>query len=83
MGSADDAWPGQPLTTPEVERQLIEFFIDGVVDNCIARKILGKGPTTLQAAVRCAVNEQTLNTRFALRSRDGSSSTVHNRTRHE
>ena len=45
LGLADVAWPGQPLTTPAVERQLIDFFIDGVVDNCIARKILRGGGT--------------------------------------
>ena len=83
LGLAYDAWPGQLLTTPAIERQWIEVFIDGVVDDAIARKILREGPTTIQAAVRCAVNERNLNTRFALRSRDGSSSTVHSRTRHE
>ena len=56
--------------------QLIEISIDDVVDNSIARTILREGPTTLQAAVRCAINEQNLNTIFALRSHDGSSSTV-------
>ena len=40
----DDAWPGPPFTTPAIERQLYEFFIDGVVTNAIARTLLSEEP---------------------------------------
>ena len=83
LGLADDACQGQPLTTPAIERQLIEFFIDCVVDNSIARKILREGAAILQATVRCALDEPNLNTRFSIKSCGGSSSTVYSRTRQE
>ena len=79
---AEDAWPGQSLTTSTVERQLIGIFVDGISENSIARKIMREGPANLQGAVRVAVNEQNLNTRFALRNREFGSSSMTPR-RHE
>ena len=79
---AEDAWPGQSLTTSTVERQLIEMFVDGISENSIARKIIREGPANLQTTVRVAVNEQNLNTRFALRNREFGSSSMTPR-RHE
>ena len=73
---AEDAWPDQSLTTSTVERQLIEIFVDGISENSIARKIIREGPANLQTAVRVAVNEQNLNTRFALRNREYGSSSM-------
>ena len=50
-----------------------------MVNKAIERKQLGEGQATYQASVQ----EQNLNTRFALRNRDGSCCALPNKTRHE
>lgn len=51
-----------------VDQQLIEFFIDGLREDAIKLKILRDKPTTYERAVKLAMDEQNLRTRFTMRS---------------
>ncbi|ESO98605.1 hypothetical protein LOTGIDRAFT_174140 [Lottia gigantea] len=55
------------VSSLEVERQLVGFFIDGLKENYLKMKIIRENPTTLQDAVTRAMTEQNLRKRFALR----------------
>ena len=67
LGVAEQAWPGEPLSQPLIQQQLIDVFIDGLLDSAIARKVLREAPDTLGRAVHIAVNEQNLTKKFTLR----------------
>ena len=66
---AEDAFPGQNLDNPIIARQLIEFFVDGLANDGIARKIIREGPANFNAAVVLATREQNMMSRFSLRGR--------------
>lgn len=59
--------PQQAANLAVIERQLIEYFIDGLSENFLKLKVMRDAPVTLQAAVTSATNEQNLRTRFNLR----------------
>ena len=44
---AEQAWPDQNLTSPLIEAQLIDCFIDGLTDGGIARKVMRENSATL------------------------------------
>ena len=69
LGLAELAWPNDPLTTPLIQRQILDVFVDGLTDNQIARKVLRDNPVTVADAVRIAVEEQNLAKKFNLRNR--------------
>jgi len=50
-----------------LESQLIGFFIDGLNHDYLKMKVMRENPRTLQDAIRSAMNEQNLRTRFNLR----------------
>ena len=50
-----------------IDRQLIEFFTDGLIDNSIKLKLLRDIPMTFERAVKIAMDEQSLRARFAMR----------------
>ena len=66
---AEQAWPGEPLAQPLIQQQLIDIFIDGLLDSTIARKVLREAPDALGRAVHIAVSEQNLAKKFTLRNR--------------
>lgn len=51
-----------------VEQQLTGYFTDGLGHGYLRLKVMGQNPTSLQAAVKVAVDEQNLRARFNLRS---------------
>ena len=66
---AAQAWPGQNLTSPLIDAQLIDCFIDGLTDGGIARRVMRENSATLAHAVQTAVFEQNLTRKFELRNR--------------
>lgn len=59
---SEDAFPGQQ--GPAIQRQQIDIFVDGLTEDHMKLN-----PTTLDAAITCATNEQNLRKRFNLGSR--------------
>lgn len=57
--------PGTDRLT--IERQLIGFFIDGLLNDGLKIKLMRDNPATFQAAVQTALQEQNLRKRFNLR----------------
>ena len=66
---AQEAFPDADLDNPIITRQLIEFFIDGMIHNGIAKKLIREGPKSFHDAVLSATNEQNILARFQLRGR--------------
>lgn len=64
------AFENEPLDNPIIARQLIDFFIDGLQDAAIARKLLREAPATLQAAVDIASEEIRVAKKIQLRRRE-------------
>ena len=64
---AEQAWPGQNLTSPLIEAQLIDCFIDGQTDGGIARRVMRENLATLAHAVQTAAFKQNLTRKFELR----------------
>ena len=64
---SEEAFPGQ--AGPAIQRQLIDIFIDGLLEDQLKMKILRDNPNTLDIAVTTATNEQNFKTRFNLRTR--------------
>ena len=56
-----------------VQRQLIDYFIDGLNHDGTKYKIMRESPRTLEDAIRVAMGEQNLRKRFALRNAKGGS----------
>ena len=54
-----------------VERQLIGFFVDGLLQDSLKMKLMRDNPNTFQAAVNTALQEQNLRRRFNLRTNQG------------
>ena len=57
----------EPASKAIVQRQLIDYFIDGLNNDGIKFKIMRESPRTLEDAIRTAMGEQNLRKRFALR----------------
>ena len=53
------------------ERQLICFFVNGLLQNSLKMKLMRDNPNTFQAAVNSALQEQNLRRRFNLRTNQG------------
>lgn len=64
---AEDAFQGQQGAA--VQRQQIDIFVDGLLEDQLKLKVLRDNPQTLEAAVTTATNEQNLRKRFNLRTR--------------
>ena len=58
-----------------IQRQLIDYFIDGLNNDGIKFKIMRESPRTLEEAIRTAMGEQNLRKRFALRNSKSNSET--------
>ena len=67
LALAEEAFEGQDGDMRLIERQLIGFFIDGLTHDFLKIKVMRDNPETLQDAVRSAMNEQNLRSRFNLR----------------
>lgn len=64
---SEEAFPGQQ--GPAIQRQLVDIFVDGLLEDQLKMKILRENPATLDAAITTATNEQNLRKRFSLRTR--------------
>lgn len=64
---AEEAYLGQPGGIQAVERQLVGFFIDGLLHDTLKLSVMRNNPVALQAAIDVAMAEQNLRTRFSLR----------------
>ena len=64
---AEDAWPGQDLTAPLIQAQLVDIFVDGLTEKTIAKKVLRAATATLVEATQAATREQDWSRRFELR----------------
>lgn len=61
------AFTDQNASVASIERQLKEFFIDGLAHDYLGMKVRRENPGTLQAAGTSAMNEQNLWKRFNFR----------------
>jgi hypothetical protein len=57
----------QPGGVEAIERQLGEFFIDGLLHDYLKMKVMRDNPVSLQNVVNSAMAEQNLRKRFDLR----------------
>lgn len=64
MVLSEDAFEDQTAAN----QQLVGFFIDGLLNDYMKMKVMRENPTTLQAAITTATEEQNLRRRFDLRS---------------
>ena len=65
LALSEDAFDNQQ--GPAVQRQLIDIFVDGLLEDQLKLKVFRENPNTLEAAVTAATNEQNLRKRFNLR----------------
>jgi hypothetical protein len=52
---AEDAWPGQDLTAPLIQAQLVDIFVDGLVEKTIAKKVMRAATATLVEATQASL----------------------------
>lgn len=64
---SEEAFPGQQGLA--IQRQQIDIFVDGLLEDQLKMKILRENPATLDGAITIATNEQNLRKRFSLRTR--------------
>ena len=69
---AEDAYSGynsndQQGNLAVIEKQLIDYFIDGLAENYLKLKVMRDSPASLQDAINSATAEQNLRMRFNLR----------------
>lgn len=64
---SEEAFPNQQ--GPAIQRQLIDIFVDGLIEDHLKMKILRDNPNNLDAAITAATNEQNIRKRFSLRTR--------------
>lgn len=65
-----DSFPAE-TDRQTIERQLIGFFVDGLLQDSLKMKLMRDNPNTFQAAVNTALQEQNLRRRFNLRTHQG------------
>lgn len=75
LSLAEEAYDNQGGNA--VERQLIDIFVDGLVNDQLKMKILRDQPNTLQGAVGIATNEQNLRVRVQMSHHNYSSNNTH------
>ena len=57
---SEDAFEGHDMTSELIQRQLIDFFIDGLQNYSAAEKIIRDSPTNLEVAIDITSKEQKL-----------------------
>ena len=67
MLTASNAFGPSEMSDKHVETQLIDFFIDGLRDDGLVRRLLRKSPKTLADAFKLATNEQQAQRSYDLR----------------
>ena len=67
MQIASNAFGSTEITDKHVEPQLIDFFIDGLRDDGLVKRLLRKSPKTLADAFKFATNEQQAQRSYDLR----------------
>ena len=67
MLTASNAFGPSEISDKHVETQLIDFFIDGLRDDSLVRRLLRKAPKTLADAFKFATNEQQAQRSYDLR----------------
>lgn len=66
-GLGEEAFPGEDNEAELIQRQLIDFFIDGINKGHIAKKVIRDDPKTLKEAIDSAVKEQSMQQKIAAR----------------
>jgi len=64
---AEEVFKGQNIFLPIIQKQLINFFINGLHHDYLKMKIMRDNPESYQDAVTVAMTEQNLRKRFELR----------------
>jgi hypothetical protein len=64
---ADESYPGQNLASTVLQEQLIEVFVDGLLDNLIAKRLIRARPGNMAAALHLATQEQQASRTYELR----------------
>ena len=64
---AEEVFKDQNVMLPIIQKQLVNFFINGLSLDYLKMKIMRENPETYQAAVAVAMTEQNLRKRFELR----------------
>ena len=62
---AQRAWPNQDMSATEIQRQIVEIYINGLNNDAVRRKLVIKDPTSLQAAVSAAFEESKVQNRLS------------------
>ena len=70
LSLADDAYPGHNIDNPLIQSVLIDAFIDGLLDDHIARRLIRNVPDTFNRAVQVAADEQQASCAFSIHQRD-------------
>ena len=55
---ADEAFVGENMGNPLIQRQLVEILLGGVISYGVAKRLVNERPQTLDEALRIAVREQ-------------------------
>jgi len=58
LSLAEDAYPGQPMNQPAIQRELIDVFIEGLREDATVKKLLRNRPADVYAAIEAAMEEQ-------------------------
>jgi len=64
LSLAEDAYPGQPVNQPALQREMIDIFVSGLADDGIVKKLLRNRPVDVYAAIESAMVEQGVNRVF-------------------
>ena len=64
---AEESYPGHNLTNNVLQEQLIEIFVDGLLDNSMAKRLLRARPGNMTAALHLATQEQQATRTYELR----------------
>ena len=64
---ADESYPGQNLANNVIQEQLIEIFVDGLLDNNMAKRLIRARPQNTAAALHMATQEQQATRAYELR----------------
>lgn len=58
LALSEDAYPGQAMNQPAIQREMIDVFIEGLKDDSTVRKLLRNRPADVYAAIEAAMEEQ-------------------------
>lgn len=67
LAVAEEAFSDLDLDAEVIQQQLVEIFVDGLVSDSMARKLISNRPRDVERALKAAIEEQQANRSFQLR----------------